>query len=184
MSIVVQRNYQIREPVETHQTARKILMGAQSKQASTFLPPVSCTAGYLPNVGQPEMNTRQYCHEWFHRLRNNRTGEIEWQKKVKGNCTQSQPKEKKLYDAPIRIVNKQDLKNYGITWKDCVRLHIGGIETVNVYMSKTDKPNLANYFWNELNAEHHRNSRAIRCILRSRRARTSAQRCLANASGL
>lgn len=99
------------------------------------------------------MNTRQYCHEWFHRLRNNRTGEIEWQKKVKGNCTQSQPKGKKLYDAPIRIVNKQDLKNYGITWKDCVRLLIGGIETVNVYMSKTDKPKLAKYFWNELNAE-------------------------------
>ena len=48
-------------------------------------------------------------------------------KNVKGNCAQSQPKEKKLYDAPIRIVNKQDLKNYGITWKDCVRLHIGGI---------------------------------------------------------
>ena len=86
-------------------------------------------------------------------------------KNVKGNCTQSQPKGKKLYDAPIRIVNKQDLKNYGITWKDCVRLHIGGIETVNVYMSKTDKPNLANYFWNELNAEHHRNSRGTRCIV-------------------
>lgn len=95
-------------------------------------------------------------------------------KKVKGNCTQSQSKEKKLYVAPVRIVNRQDLKNYGITWKDCVRLHIGVIETVNVYMSKTDKPNLANYFWNELNAEHHRNSRGTRCILRSRRARTSA----------
>ncbi len=86
-------------------------------------------------------------------------------KNVKGNCAQSQPKEKKLYDAPIRIVNKQDLKNYGITWKDCVRLHIGGIETVNVYMSKTDKPKLAKYFWNELNAEHHRNSRGTRCIV-------------------
>ena len=66
---------------------------------------------------------------------------------------------------PIRIVNKQDLKNYGITWKDCVRLHIGGIETVNVYMFKTDKPKLAKYFWNELNAEHHRNSRGTRCIV-------------------
>ena len=66
-------------------------------------------------------------------------------KKVKGNCAQSQPKGK--YDAPIRIVNKQDLKNYGITWKDCIRLHIGGIENVNVYMFKTDKPKLAQYFW-------------------------------------
>ena len=89
-------------------------------------------------------------------------------KKVKGNCTQSQPKKKNYMTLLL------DLKNYGITWKDCVRLHIGGIETVNVYMSKTDKPNLANYFWNELNAEHHRNSRGTRCILRSRRARTSA----------
>ena len=86
-------------------------------------------------------------------------------KNVKGNCTQSQPKGKKIYDAPIRIVNKQDLKNYGITWKDCVRLHIGGIETVNVYMTKTDKPKLAKYFWNELNAEHHRNSRGTRCLV-------------------
>ena len=84
-------------------------------------------------------------------------------KKVKGNCAQSQPKGK--YDAPIRIVNKQDLKNYGITWKDCIRLHIGGIETVNVHMFKTDKPKLAKYFWNELNAEHHRNSRGTRCIV-------------------
>ena len=32
-------------------------------------------------------------------------------------------------------------------------------------MSKTDKPKLAKYFWNELNAEHHRNSRGTRCIV-------------------
>ena len=36
---------------------------------------------------------------------------------------------------------------------------------MNVYMSKTDKPKLAKYFWNELNAEHHRNSRGTRCIV-------------------
>ncbi len=84
-------------------------------------------------------------------------------KKVKGNCAQSQPKGK--YDAPVRIVNKQDLKNYGITWKDCIRLHIGGIETVNVYMFKTDDPELADFYWKDLNDEHHRNSRGIRCMV-------------------
>lgn len=30
-------------------------------------------------------------------------------------CTQIQSKGKTVYDAPIRIVNKHDLKNYGIT---------------------------------------------------------------------
>lgn len=84
-------------------------------------------------------------------------------KTEKGNCAQSQPKGK--YDAPIRIVNKQDLKNYGITWKDCVRLHIGGIETVKVYMFKTDNPKLADCYWKDLNAEHHRNSRSTRCMV-------------------
>ena len=70
-------------------------------------------------------------------------------KKVKGNCTQSQPKKKNYMTLLLELLTK----NYGITWKDCVRLLIGGIETVNVYMSKTDKPKLAKYFWNELNAE-------------------------------
>ena len=63
------------------------------------------------------------------------------------------------------LVNKQDLKNYGITWKDCVRLHIGGIETVNVLMWKFETPEQAAFHWNELNAEHHRNSRGTRCIV-------------------
>lgn len=113
------------------------------------------------------MYTIQFSHNGFLRFVffNRQARRKPHGKKVKGNCTQSQPKEKKLYDAPIRIVNKQDLKNYGITWKDCVRLHIGGIETVNVYMSKTDKPKLAKYFRNELNAEHYRNSRGTRCIV-------------------
>ena len=84
-------------------------------------------------------------------------------KNVKGNCPQSQPKGK--YDAPIRIVNKQDLKNYGIKWKDCVRLYIGGIETMNVLMWKFETPELAAFHWNEINAEHHRNCRGTRCIV-------------------
>ena len=86
-------------------------------------------------------------------------------KKVKGSCAQSQTKRKTVYDAPIKIVNQQDLKNYGITWKNCVRLRIGGIEIMNVYMFKTDNKKLADYFWNELNAEHHRNSRDTRCMV-------------------
>lgn len=60
-------------------------------------------------------------------------------------CTQIQSKGKTVYDAPIRIVNKHDLKNYGITWKDCVRLHIGVNETINVYMYKTKDPKLADF---------------------------------------
>ena len=56
------------------------------------------------------MNTRQYCHEWFHRLRNNRTGEIEWQKKVKGNCTQSQPKEKNYMTLLLELLTSRILR--------------------------------------------------------------------------
>lgn len=46
MSIVVQRNYQIREPVETHQTARKILMGCIVK-AGTHLFYLQCHAALV-----------------------------------------------------------------------------------------------------------------------------------------
>ena len=80
-------------------------------------------------------------------------------------CTQIQSKGKTVYDAPIRIVNKHDLKNYGITWKDCVRLHIGVNETINVYMYKTKDPKLADFFWSELNAEYSRNNHSIRCFV-------------------
>lgn len=74
-------------------------------------------------------------------------------------------KGKQVYDAPIRIVNQKDLRNYGITWKDCVRLCIGGIETMNVYMFKTNDPKLADYCWTQLNTEHSRNYRSTRCIV-------------------
>ena len=37
MSIVVQRNYQIREPVETHQTARKILKAGKHLFTSSVM---------------------------------------------------------------------------------------------------------------------------------------------------
>ncbi len=48
-----------------------------------------------------------------------------------------------VYDAPIEIRDHNDLRNYGITWKDCVHLRIGGIESVNVYMVETDNLALA-----------------------------------------
>ena len=92
-------------------------------------------------------------------------------KKEKGNCTQSKSKGrindkgKQVYDAPIRIVNQKDLRNYGIMWKDCETLYVGGIEPMNVYMYETDDPKLADYFWKEINVEHHRNCRSTRCIV-------------------
>lgn len=74
-------------------------------------------------------------------------------------------KGKQVYDAPIRIVDNNDLRNYGITWKDCETLYVGGIEPMNVYMYETDDPKLADSFWKEINVEHHRNCRSTRCIV-------------------
>ncbi len=72
---------------------------------------------------------------------------------------------KQVYNAPIRIVDRKDLKNYGITWKDCESFYIGGIEAMNVYMYETEDPMLADCFWKEINVEHHRNCRGTRCIV-------------------
>lgn len=89
----------------------------------------------------------------------------------KGNCTQSKSKGrindegKLVYDGPIRILNQQDLDHYDVTWKDCVRLPVGGVETMDVLMWEFETPELAAFQWNELNAEHHRNSRGTRCIV-------------------
>ena len=74
-------------------------------------------------------------------------------------------KGKQVYDAPIRIVDNNDLRNYGITWKDCETLYVGGIEPMNVYMYETDDPKLADSFWKEINVEHHRNCRSTRCLV-------------------
>ena len=72
---------------------------------------------------------------------------------------------KHVYNAPIRIVDRTDLKNYGITWKDCESFYVGGIEAMNVYMYETDDPVLADCFWKEINVEHHRNCRGTRCLV-------------------
>ena len=72
---------------------------------------------------------------------------------------------KQVYNAPIRIVDRKDLKNYGITWKDCESFYVGGVEAMNVYMYETDDPILADCFWKEINVEHHRNCRGTRCIV-------------------
>ena len=72
---------------------------------------------------------------------------------------------KHVYNAPIRIVDRNDLKNYGITWKDCESFYVGGIEAMNVYMYETDDPVLADCFWKEINVEHHRNCRGTRCLV-------------------
>ena len=72
---------------------------------------------------------------------------------------------KQVYNAPIRIVDRNDLKNYGITWKDCESFYVGGIEAMNVYMYETDDPVLADCFWKEINVEHHRNCRGTRCLV-------------------
>ena len=72
---------------------------------------------------------------------------------------------KQVYNAPIRIVDRKDLKNYGITWKDCESFYVGGIEEMNVYMYETEDPMLADCFWKEINVEHHRNCRGTRCLV-------------------
>lgn len=77
----------------------------------------------------------------------------------------SQSRGQIFYDAPIEIKNESDLKYFGITWKDCVILKIGGVERVNVHMVKTTNKDVSDYFWTCLNTQHSRNCRSTRCMV-------------------
>lgn len=68
-----------------------------------------------------------------------------------------------IYYAPIRIYNKADLDNYHITWDDCKTMPFGGSEKVKVYYYPTTDKRLADFLRAELNTEHSKGYRSMRC---------------------
>ena len=74
-----------------------------------------------------------------------------------------------LYDCPIEIKTKADLKNYGITWDDCRTLNFHGSEKMTVYFFKTGNRALAEYQWNYLDSQHSAGYRSTRCMIPGKR---------------
>ena len=74
-----------------------------------------------------------------------------------------------LYDCPIEIKDKADLRNYGITWDDCKTLPFGGGEKMTVYFYKTESRALAEYQWSYIDTEHSRRNAEKRCMIPGKR---------------
>ncbi len=74
-----------------------------------------------------------------------------------------------LYDAPIVIQNQDDMKNYGITDKDCRYLHFGTSQKLRVYFFKTTSRAFADYQWEYINNLHSSSYFATRCMVPGRR---------------
>ena len=74
-----------------------------------------------------------------------------------------------LYYAPIEIKDKEDLNNYGITWDDCKTLHFGKSDRVTVYYFPTTSKAFADSQWAELNTQHSRSYRSVRCQVPGKR---------------
>ena len=70
-----------------------------------------------------------------------------------------------LYDAPVVIRDKADMRNYGITDDDCKYLHRGSSERVRVYFFKTTNRAFAEYQWEGLNNLHSSGYYSTRCIV-------------------
>lgn len=70
-----------------------------------------------------------------------------------------------LYDAPVVIRDKADMRNYGITDDDCKYLHCGSSERVRVYFYKTTNRAFAEYQWESLNNLHSSGYYSTRCIV-------------------
>ncbi|MBR0513617.1 MAG: hypothetical protein IJK06_05125 [Clostridia bacterium] len=69
------------------------------------------------------------------------------------------------YDAPIEIHDQQDLDNYHITWEQCITIHLGKADKRTVYITQTEKRELAEFLWHELTNDHVRNIRQSRCMV-------------------
>lgn len=74
-----------------------------------------------------------------------------------------------LYDAPMEILDQQDLDNYGITWDDCRTLSFNGSEHVVVYFYKTENRELAEFQWRHLDTRHSRGYANARCMIPGKR---------------
>ena len=74
-----------------------------------------------------------------------------------------------MYDAPIVIQNQDDMKNYGITDKDCRYLHFGTSQKMRVYFFKTTNRAFAEYQWEYINNLHSNSYFSTRCMVPGRR---------------
>ncbi len=68
-----------------------------------------------------------------------------------------------LYDAPIIIRDKEDLENYGISWKDCCTLPFGGSKPVTVYIMQLESREVADLLWSDIDTQHSREYANSRC---------------------
>ena len=74
-----------------------------------------------------------------------------------------------LYDAPIEIKDKADMKHYGITIEDCKYLHLGSSQRILVYFYKTTNRAFAEAQWEYINNVHSRGYNSTRCMVPGRR---------------
>lgn len=74
-----------------------------------------------------------------------------------------------LYDCPIEIKDKDDLRNYGITWDDCKSIRFGKSEKITVYFLKTENREFAEYQWSYLDTQHSRGFASVRCMIPGKR---------------
>lgn len=70
-----------------------------------------------------------------------------------------------LYDCPMEIKDKADLRNYGITWDDCKTIRFGKSEKITVYFMKVESRELAEYQWRYLDTQHSRGFASVRCMI-------------------
>ena len=74
-----------------------------------------------------------------------------------------------LYDAPIEIMGKADMDNYGITIEDCKYLHFGSSQKMLVYFYKTTNRAFAEDQWEYVNNLHSSEYLSTRCMVPGKR---------------
>lgn len=74
-----------------------------------------------------------------------------------------------LYDAPIEIQDQDDMKNYGITDKDCRYIHFGSSQKMRVFFYKTTNRQFAESQWEYINNLHSTGYFNSRCMVPGKR---------------
>ena len=74
-----------------------------------------------------------------------------------------------LFDAPVEIKDDADMKNYGITDKDCRFIHFGSSEKVRVYFYRTSNRQFAESQWEYINNQHSAGYFNSRCMVPGKR---------------
>lgn len=74
-----------------------------------------------------------------------------------------------LYDAPIEILNADDLSTLGITREDCKYIRFGSSEKTLVWFFQTPNREFAEYQWETLNNQHSSAYFANRCMVPGKR---------------